>query len=439
VATVLSSRTPLRLLAVGMLFVSAACGTQADPGEKVAPPPQTVAGTYDASISITPPSESSTPTSDAATEVPSQEADPTPTAVSSTDTTISAMVASVLDKGDLLVRWEGRDELSVHVYGTPTQVDTELLQATFAQLGAVPGSPMMRLSNVADADVEIYFVEKARWNSIIDSQRDLQHDASGWAQLTWTSDGRISSAKILLDSTESQVTRNRAIVHEIQHGYGFGHHSCPGGSMYGESDYDPSWVLNRYDLELFAMHNNRNVPTGASSTELGALGTGVERCPPVLWDVVRASADTDVMWCARTTAGTHPCFVPDPRRVPELTDTPKSWMMGGSLYKYNPQQYVQFKFQGKSLLCATIPPGESYGVCQATDSNAITKVEFWHDGSIVYDYDPRTHIVFMYQNRRLLCEKPSGPATRAPCQFGDGAVVSTPELYTDGKAVFQQR
>jgi hypothetical protein len=57
----------------------------------------------------------------------------------------------------------------------------------------------------------------------------------------------------------------------------------------------------------------------------------------------------------------------------------------------------------------------------------------------VYDYDPRTHIVFMYQDRRLLCEKPSSAATRAPCQFGEGTVVSAPDLYTDGKAVFEQR
>ncbi len=414
-------------------MVVAACGNQDPTGTGSPSSLEPVDGTYDASISITPPTT-------AAMGGSAQRPEPvSPTVTSSTDSTITALVESVQAKGDLLVRWEGKAELAVRVYGNPTQVDLELIQATFSQLGSVPGTPLMRLTDAPGSDVEIHIVEKAQWNSILDSQRDLQHNASGWTQLTWSSDGRINNAKIVLDSTESQVARNRAIVHEIQHSYGFGHHSCPGGSMYGESDYDPSWVLNKYDLELFAMHNNRSIPTGASSQELGALGTGIEYCPQVLWDVVSTGSDSTIMWCARTTTPAHPCFVPDARRVPELADTPTSWKKDGSLYSYDPQQYTRFKFRGMSLLCTAIPPDQTYGVCQATESAIVAKVEFWHDGRSVYDYDPRTHIVFMYQDRRLLCEKPSSAATRAPCQFGEGTVVSTADLYTDGKAVFEQR
>lgn len=320
-----------------------------------------------------------------------------------------------------IVRWR-RPTLTVSVSGTATVVDLATLDTTIAAFSALAGLPELVRVDRQGGDIDLNFLEKDRWADVMEGI-DADDTVDGQARYVHD-DGVISEASIVVDSASNQYQRNRTIVHEMLHALGLGHHSCRGGLLYGGAEYDPRWDLRQYDTVLLEAWYREHGDEPDVGIDLP--------CPEVAWDSVLFEGQ--VLWC-RT--GGRDCYPVD-ARTGALTEATPLWLgADGSISDYDPDLFVKFRTEDGDVLCRRAAV-DGYQTCELGALQTIVDADRWFDGATIYDYHPGTHIARFYEDRRLLCEKPSPGGPRTPCQFTSGAVLTGADLYTDGQFVYSE-
>ena len=319
------------------------------------------------------------------------------------------------DEGGRIVRWQTTD-VTVTTVGDPTVVDLATLSGLARELSGIPGVPRLVTTRDTNADIVVHFLPKRLWRSVLPDAK-IDDAIDGQARYVQV-DGTITEASVIVDAESSQTQRNRTIVHEILHAYGLGHHSCPGGILFGGAEYDPAWRLGEYDQVLLAAWY---------ATHRGEPDLDVDiPCPVVRWDTV--TFDGTLLWCA---TDDDECYPVD-ERVGAVTDAgPAGWRRNGAISVYDPDLYTAFTNEDVPVLCRV---GEGIQPCETGAQREVVNPDRWYDGQFLYDHDPGTHVVFVLDGRRLLCRIPSG--TRAPCQYTDGVELTATDLYTDGESVY---
>lgn len=319
------------------------------------------------------------------------------------------------EDGEIVRWWESR--LTVTVAGQPTPTDLHTLERYIESVAEVEGAPRLELVTAVDADIVVHFLPKDRWREVI-GEAVVGVDVDGQARYLQV-DGDITEVTVVVNSASSQLQRNRTIVHEMLHAYGLGHHSCPGGLLYGGSEYEPEWRLSEYDRVLLAAWYAEHPGEPQVSQDLP--------CPALVWDTVTFEGAT--LWCR---IGGGECFEVDTRNGIAASAAPAGWYTNGSITLYDPAKYVAFASENGRVLCSL--GEETYRPCETGALREVTRPDRWFDGTSLYDYNPATHLVRIFEGRRLLCEKPGG--NRAPCQFTAGSTLTGIDLYTDGEFVY---
>lgn len=303
-----------------------------------------------------------------------------------------AFVETITDAG--LRRW-ANPEVAVSWFGTPTAADRRVLDETISWLSAQPGAP--RLYVVADntySPITIHAVTTAEWPALLGNVGENgstfdQVDAAGITTAEWSERGTMSSAVIVLDRTAAQVQRNRTIAHELMHAIGIGHHSCPAGLVFGGDDYDPSWKPNQFDSQIVQLtYDERLTPGTAGAVVNAALqrsSTNTAACPEVKWETVR-SADGTLLWCEnQQPVSSCQTATDNDQGGPLPTAAVVAWVKDGQLYDYDPRTHLTFSFEGKRVLCE-IPTDSKRSPCQVTETGSkVEQTDWWTDGELLYE------------------------------------------------------
>jgi hypothetical protein len=316
-----------------------------------------------------------------------------------------------------IVRWY-ETGLTVGIAGNPTDTDINTLTSYISSVARIDGVPRLELVETGDADIVLHFLPKERWRDAV-GEVMVGADVDGQAHYLQV-DGGITEVTVVVNSSSSQLQRNRTIVHEMLHAYGMGHHSCPGGILFDGSEYEPEWQLSEYDRVLLEAWYAEHPGEPRVSVDLP--------CPEIVWDTILFEGTT--LWC-RVDSGE--CFDVDERTGVETSDGPVGWYTDGTITTHDPDLYVAFSSENGRVLC--VVGEQAYRPCEVGALREVTRPDRWYDGRSLYDYNPETHMVRIFEGRRLLCEKPSG--NRAPCQFTENASLTGVDLYTDGEFVYQ--
>lgn len=320
------------------------------------------------------------------------------------------------EDGEIVRWWESR--LTVSAAGSPTPIDLYTLGRYIESVAGVPGTPRLELVDAPEADIVVHFLPKERWREVI-GEAIVGDDVDGQARYLQV-DGDITEVTVVVNSSSSQLQRNRTIVHEMLHAYGLGHHSCPAGLLYGGSEYEPEWRLSEYDRVLLEAWYAEHPGEPQVALDLP--------CPAVVWDTVVFEGST--LWCRMENGE---CYDIDERAGVQTAPGPSAWYTGGSITLYDPAKYVAFASENGRVLC--VLGEQAYRPCEMGALREVTRPDRWYDGAALYDYNPETHLVRIFEGRRLLCEKPAG--NRAPCQFTDRSTLTGVDLYTDGEFVYE--
>ena len=332
--------------------------------------------------------------------------------------TAAAFVELRAEEDGTIVRWYA-GELTVAVAGNPTPTDLYTLERYIESVAGIEVTPKLEIIPGTNANIVIHFLPKDRWREVI-GEALVGNDVDGQARYLHD-DGDITEVTVVVNSSSSQLQRNRTIVHEMLHAYGLGHHSCPGGLLYGGSEYEPEWRLSAYDRVLLTAWYAEHPGEPQVDTDLP--------CPAITWDTVVFEGVT--LWCR---LGTGECFEVDARNGVASNARPDGWYTDGSITLYDPALYMAFSSENGRVLCTI---GEqAYRPCETGALREVTRPNRWYDGAALYDYNPETHLVRIFEGQRLLCEKPA--ANRVPCQFTDGQVLTGVDLYTDGEFVYEK-
>jgi hypothetical protein len=324
-------------------------------------------------------------------------------------------------EGGRIVRWE-RQVVTVAVAGEVTTTDMETLAVALRGLSSVAGVPRLELVDGANGDVDVNFLTKQRWGEKI-ANLVVGEDVDGQARYVHE-DGVIREATVVVDSSSSQLQRNRTIVHELLHSLGLGHHSCRGALLYGGAEYDPRWELREYDTVLLEAWYREHAGIPSVGRDLP--------CPEVAWDSVLFEGN--VLWC-RTDG--RECYPVDEQAGVRTSEAPLWLGDDGTISDYDPERYTRFSTEDGEVLCRTEADTYGYQGCRLGARSEVSDPDRWLGDGTVYDYHPGTHIVRLFEGRRLLCEKPATqPGPRTPCQYTDGAVLTGIDLYTDGQYVY---
>jgi len=336
------------------------------------------------------------------------------------------------DPGSARPRWSA-SQVSVAFATTPTSQDEAAFASLNESLRTLAGVPVFAVVP-SSADVTVYFLPKPRWAEIGMDTAEMA-TINGYTRTSYQ-DGRLLEAVIVVDSTLDPTLRNKTLVHELIHALGLGHHSCGGGMMFGGSTYDPSWFVNAYDSTMIEAWYSED-PTRV----LDPLP-----CPAIQWDVVRASNEPGnmVLWCQKTAPDVPApsvqfCFevsaISGPLQSPEQT-----WFRtaDGGVSAHDPEQFMRVQFEQRRYLCEKPTAAKRYAPCERDALRVVSRTDAWFDGNKLTIYDPERYLAFSFEGRRLLCEKPTPAQPYTPCQFTEGSVVSTAELYTDGTKVYEK-
>ena len=405
------SRSAIVLLALVTPVLFAACAGNPDPVETA--PPETVASDGTTPIVAIPSETPEIATS--STAAPTTTVTRPPGAVG--PGTAEAFLELRQEEDGEIVRWYEAG-LTVGIAGNPTEIDISTLTSYISSVARIDGVPRLELVETGDPDIVVHFLPKERWREVI-GEAIVGADVDGQARYLQV-DGGITEVTVVVNSSSSQLQRNRTIVHEMLHAYGMGHHSCPGGLLFDGSEYEPEWRLSEYDRVLleawYAEHP-------------GEPQVGVDLpCPGIVWDTILFEGAT--LWC-RIDSGE--CFDVDVRTGVETSGGPVGWYADGTITTHDPDLYIAFSSENGRVLC--VLGEQAYRPCEVGALREVTRPDRWYDGRSLYDYNPETYLVRIFEGRRLLCEKPSG--NRAPCQFTDGQTLTGIDLYTDGEFVYE--
>jgi len=331
--------------------------------------------------------------------------------------TAAAFIELRADENGEIVRWY-ESRLTVGVSGNPTAVDLHTLERYIESVGGIEGIPRLELVDTTEADIVVHFLPKERWREVI-GEAIVGDTVDGQARYLHVG-GDITEVTVVVNSSSTQLQRNRTIVHEMLHAYGLGHHSCPAGILFGGVEYEPEWRLAEYDRVLLEAWYAEHPGEPQVSLDLP--------CPGIVWDTVVFEGVT--IWC-RVDGGE--CFDVDERSGVKTSSGPAGWYTDGSITLYDPALYVAFSSGNGRVLC--VIGEQAYRPCETGALREVTRPDRWYDGTSLYDYNPETHLVRIFEGRRLLCEKPA--TNRAPCQFTEGQTLTGVDLYTDGEFVYE--
>jgi len=332
-------------------------------------------------------------------------------------------------------RWE-TDSVSVEFATTPNQFDEAAFGHLVSELATLEGVPRL-VRAASGGSVVVHFLPKSRWAELGISAPDSE-TSNGYAKSSRQGD-RLLDVVVVVDDSLDQTLRNRTLVHELIHALGLGHHDCAGGMMFGGAKYDPSWFLNEYDLTLLEAWYSKD-----PERTLRPLP-----CPAVSWDVIRSSSvsgNAGVLWCLRDTGDTaggiegtvQECYQVSPLTGPEREEG-SLWYRSpdGGVSAHDPTRFIKVNSEGVYYLCHRPTASLRYATCEKDGLRTVSRVDAWFDGSKLTMYDPETHVVFLFEGRRLLCEKPTEGLPYAPCQFTESSTVEDVDLYTDGRVVYK--
>lgn len=285
----------------------------------------------------------------------------------------------------VLRRWN-RDVVRVRWHGPSSAADRAMLEAVMRWISAEEGAPQMVLATEGDAEIDLHRAAQSEWTTILGEAPKRERDnADGITLATWSADGVMRHATVVIDDASPQHQRNRTIAHELLHALGFGHHSCAGGLVYGGGDYNPAWEPTEFDRALVRLLYDVRLQSGVTAGDLSGLitidGSGPS-CPPVRWQSVRVDQTSAPLWC-RVMAGVQECSAVDEQRGPVDGLPVVGWLKDGTLYDHDPERFVTFDLDGQRVLCA-LPTQTVRGACQRTTGNLVEVPEMWTDGDVLY-------------------------------------------------------
>ena len=418
-----------RTVSVLLLTVLVGCTSSSNPPQTYAPP------TSSSPATATPDSPISTA---APTATPDGAGTPVaPPAVSSTvftppsiaspdgpDTFTAFAEMRTSNSGGVRPRWN-QTILRVKFATTPTSDDLASFEYLTATLANLPGVPALSRSS-SEANITVHYLPPSRWGELGMAPSGSE-SVNGYTKTTYQ-DGSLLSAVVVVDDALTQPLRNKTLVHELIHALGLGHHTCAGGMMYGGSNYDPSWFLSQFDTTLVeAWYSDSYERT------LQALP-----CPPVQWDMVPPSSNTNgaTLWCKKTSTE---CYEVSSRTGPLLEPQFRWYRTSAGISEYDPEKYVRIR-SGEALFLCNRPTSElRYAGCESGGVRSVNRTDAWFDGNVIYKYDPDKYIPFRFEGRRLLCEKPSATVVHTPCQYTEGSTITAVDAYTDGSRIYKEK
>ena len=205
--------------------------------------------------------------------------------------------------------------------------------------------------------------------------------------LTDRTEGEITRARVAIDSTIGQGSRNLTILHELLHVVGLGHVECPTSAVTGDIGGSPIWTLSGLDEQLLTTWYSPGMPTGSPLADIEAALVVVPGGPECEVQVVEGvETPVGTIWCSLGGEGARSCVEVDgtdpPPEVPIVL--PDRWIRSGVVYDHDPDLYEVVVFDGRRLLCAL--GSEPRRPCQFTDGpGPITSPDVWTDGSVIYD------------------------------------------------------
>ncbi|MCD9623094.1 hypothetical protein [Rhabdothermincola salaria] len=282
-----------------------------------------------------------------------------------------------------LVRWpSGR--LTVTVRGSITPRDSEILSAAAAELGAA-ADLVLEVGSHPDPDIDVLFAPRPEWPA--DLQEITDH-VLGVTRSTWTGDGLLTEVRVAIDSSIGQAARNETIVHELVHALGIGHVACPTSIVHGGGEGAPGWSLSPLDRDLVRTWYAPELSPGDDAAAVRAdlvVVTGGPECEAPGLEAAETPEGT--LWCELTEGASRPCVVVDGLGAEPAVPfgaAAEWWVMDGIVFDHDPDRYEAFVFEGRRLLCERTLEGR--WPCQFTEGpGPLTGVDAWTDGDLVYD------------------------------------------------------
>lgn len=297
----------------------------------------------------------------------------------------TAVLESVSSSG--VHRWE-KKSVTVSWVGEESSTDRAVLENTAEWVTSATGVLVEVITSEksgSDADITVHNIPKSEWSQVLHSE-STHEDADGVAQARWGNNGALQSVVVVLNSQAPQSSRNRTIAHEMLHAMGMGHHSCQGGLAYGGADLNPVWEPTAFDVQVLQTTYSQNLRTGESAESAGEWlveDGNANGCPEMLYETIRSADDGVDVWCR---VGEEPleCSEADVSRGPGEDLEVVRWFKEGVLYEYDPLRYVAFSLDGERVLCE-IPGGVSRSRCQKTSGREVTSPDLYTDGKELFE------------------------------------------------------
>jgi hypothetical protein len=348
-------------------------------------------GCSDDSERGTGPTESAVPTT---VEMATDEATTTQTSRLPVSEDVAAALTEAAQSSGL-IRWAS-PEVTVSLGGDATARDLEIVTEALGRLGALAGIRLMRVEGPADIDV--VFHPRSEWQPAPEapepdgpfsgSPDGSERLKAGEAILRWSADGAIESVRVNVDSDTDQALRNSTIVHELLHALGLGHVDCKTSVVYGDTDGSPDWNLSSLDESLVRSWYSDALPMSTPGAEILALlvpTPGEPTCAPQRAQGVGTAEGA--LWCEVVFAPSRPCVFVDGSGEPPVPPfgSPARWIADGTVYDHDPVVYEVFVYDGRRVLCERQGDGRRLP-CQITEGpGPLTGTDLWTDGETVFD------------------------------------------------------
>lgn len=349
-----------------------------------------------------------------------------PPVLSNADNNTNAAFNTMMsDSGGVRYIWD-KAKVTIDGSGLGGGRNLEVLQETVAHINSLkyPNIPLLEIGYMP-GDISLHSLEQTIWSSVLGTF-EAKPKVDGLTRNVWDDDGSLVKSTIVVDSSSDQWQRNRTIVHELLHSLGLGHHRCPSGILEQSAVYSPLWKLNVFDELLLRMQY-------ASARDLAILSANPEPCLKVLWETLNDSDRGSTLWC-QVEQDPRKCVPVSPDSEPSGETSPVAWISDGALLYYDPQLYTGYTYESAKILCKNTPVGSSRE-CSIAEDNTFGDVILWLRDNTLYDYNIERYLRFRYNGSKLLCYIPS-VEVRSECQYTEGNSIDRVDAWTDGERVY---